>query len=71
MDAGVGRLDHPAVLLPPAAHPVQPHALLEHAHPETLLEAARLAGLAPTLVDLAVVGRGARVVNVAWKTTVD
>ena len=65
MDAGVGRLDHPAVFLPPAPHPVEPHALLEHAHPEALLEPARLAGLPPPLVDLAVVGGGAGILNVA------
>ena len=57
--------EHPPVLLPAAAHAVEPDALLEHAHPQALLEAARLARLPPTLVDLAVVGRGARVLDVS------
>ena len=59
--------EHPPVLLPAAAHAVEPDALLEHAHPQALLEAARLARLPPPLVDLAVVGRGARVLDVSWK----
>ena len=59
-------VDHPPVLLPPPADPVQSDALLEHPHPEALLEATRLAGLATPLVDLAVVGGGAGVLDVAW-----
>jgi hypothetical protein len=66
---GAGGVDEPAVLLPSAAHAVETDALLEHAHAEALLEAARLARLAPPLVDLAVVRRGARVLDVAWKQT--
>lgn len=63
----VGRVDEPAVLLPAAADPVEPDAFLEHAHPQALLEPARLAGLAPPLVDLALVGGGTRVLDVACK----
>ena len=63
--------EHPPVLLPAAAHAVEPDALLEHAHPQALLEAARLARLPPPLVDLAVVGRGARVLDVSWKQVRD
>ena len=72
--AAVGRRrggEHPPVLLPAAAHAVEPDALLEHAHPQALLEAARLARLPPPLIDLAVVGRGARVLDVSWKQVRD
>ncbi len=63
----VGIVDEPPVLLPASPHPVQPDPLLQHAHPEALLEAAGLAGLATALVDLAVVGRGAGVLDVACR----
>lgn len=55
----------PAVLLAAAAHPIQPDALLQHAHANAFLESARLAGLPPALIDLAVVRGGARVLDVA------
>ena len=57
--------EHPPVLLPAAPHAVEPDALLEHAHPQALLEPARLARLPPPLVDLAVVGRRASIFDVS------
>lgn len=57
-----GRVGGAAVLLSAAAHTVEAHALAQHADAQTLAEAARLARLAPPLVDLALVGRRARVV---------
>ena len=53
------------VLLPAAPHAVESDPLLEHAHPQALLEPARLARLPPPLVDLAVVGRRAGVLDVS------
>lgn len=66
-DMTVGRLRGASVLLPPSPHPIQPDALLEHAHAQALLKTTRLTGLSPALVDLAVVGRRTGVLDVAWR----
>lgn len=55
---------HPAsVLLPASPDSVQPDTFLQHPHLQTLFVATGLTGLAPTLVDFAIIGTGTRVVN--------
>jgi hypothetical protein len=47
------------------SNPIEPDPLFEHSHPQTLLKPAGLASLPPALVDLAVAGSRAVVVDVA------
>lgn len=63
------RVRRAPVLLPAAAHAVQPDALAQHARAQALAETARLARLATPLVDLALIGRGTRVFYVALVDT--
>ena len=63
----VGALQDPSVLLSTTPDPVQADPLLQHPHPEALLEPASLAGLPPSLVDLTVARGWTAVVNIAWK----
>lgn len=57
-----------SVFLSSTPNPVQSHSLFQHAHSETLLEATRLTRFSAPLVDLAIAGRRALVLDVACET---